>query len=59
MSVFFKYKKNDYVGVVSDEVAKILERKGEGHIVKGRPEPPKPIVPPNNTISTGLTPDKE
>lgn len=32
----FKYR-NGYVGNVSDAVAKILEDKGEGHVVEAKP----------------------
>ena len=40
MSVKFKYK-NGFEGVVSDEVAKVLEKKGEGKII-GEAEKPAP-----------------
>lgn len=44
MSKRFEYK-NGYIGVVSDDVAQILEKKGEGKILDGKPEPPKPVKP--------------
>jgi hypothetical protein len=40
MSKKFLYK-NGFEGVVSDAVAVILEKKGEGKIVPGTPEPAK------------------
>jgi hypothetical protein len=44
MSKKFQYQ-NGFIGVVSDAVAPILEKKGEGKVVPGIPEPPKKFEP--------------
>lgn len=42
MSKKFQYK-NGHIGVVSDAVAEILAKRGDGKIVEGKPEPAKPF----------------
>ena len=44
MSVLFRYR-NGFVGVVSEAVATIMQMKGQGYVVEGKPAAPKPFVP--------------